>query len=382
MSDDLNLHAPDFEARIEILHEVAASLAQVDDREALATALASGIRRLFARDAVGLYMPTGDAWKALALADVRAPEGGEEIAWALAAGLPVASLDGKTLGLLLPASGSPRGVIVFMRDEAGGFSAADKLLARLLASHVSTALVTIERVTALNERVAALEQLNQELDAYDYSAAHDLKAPLNIINNYAFLMLDVLKDGDRAAAAAYTGEIMHTARAMARLLDQLLTVTRAADENDVAPVIQVKPVLDTVLAQFRRALTDGGITLEVGETLPDVRAYPVQLETVLANLIGNAIKYIGKTDNPRITINATAEGQLVRFEVRDNGIGMTEAEQARLFRRFSRVGKIEAEGTGLGLAIARRTVERLGGTLGVTSAPGEGSTFWFTLPSS
>src|SRR5690606_885209 len=140
------------------------------------------------------------------------------------------------------------------------------------------------------------------------------------------------------------------------------------------------PVLNKVLGQFRQPLASAGITLAVDGTLPQVVAWPVQLETIFANLIGNAIKYIGATTQPAIHITVALKGAFARFEVRDNGIGMSDAEQARLFRSFSRDGKSEAEGTGLGLAIARRTVERLGGNLGVSSVPGQGSRFWFTLP--
>lgn len=370
-----------FDTRVRALDEIAWTMAQATDIEGLTTALASGIAHLFPVDHAGLYLNNADKWQLHPLADLPPPEAGEHTAWALAAGLPIAAIDNTMIAVRLPESASPRGALVITRDSSNGYSPDDILLARLLAGHVATALANLERVSTLKERVDTLEQLNQELDAYDYSAAHDLKAPLNIINNYAFLILDVLQDGDRAAAAAYTGEIMHTARAMARLLDQLLTVTRAADENDIAPVTPVKPILDNVIAQLRQPLETAGITLDVSADLPAVRAYPVQLEAIFANLVGNAIKYIGKPDNPRITISSTREDKLIRFEVRDNGIGMSEAEQTRLFRRFSRVGKAEAEGTGLGLAIARRMVERLGGKLGVTSAPGQGSSFWFTLPS-
>ena len=395
-NDDAKTPRPDFE-RLVRLNAVSLALADAASRPALFTALAAHISVVFTFDHASLTYADDSTWQLLPLGGLtlaRAPEECEPVQQALTSREPVirmasgsAGAFGSIIVLPLLVSGRLLGALQLASRQENAFTPADVELVSLLARHVAAALAQVERqeamqrqIVTLAARVETLELLNQELDAYDYSAAHDLKAPLSIANNYAFLLQDALSDGQTEDAVAYAGEIEQTVRGMARLLDQLLWVTRAADEDETPPVTAVRPVLAQVQAQFRQPLEQGDIHLKIEGDLPDVSAYPVQLETIFSNLVGNAIKYMGETDNPTITVYGVADDTQAYFEVRDNGIGMSEAEQARLFRRFSRVGRREAEGTGLGLAIARRTVERLGGTLGVTSAPGQGSTFSFSLP--
>ena len=376
-----------------LLNAATLALTHAASLPALFETLAAHIGSLFSFDHASLTYHDGRDWQLALLGgldSVQTPETCPAIQQALATHEPVIRQngDGQTTAsafeslVVLPLldDGRMLGTLQLAHRQPNAFAPADVELASLLAAHVAAALVSAARLEDAQAQIDALALLNQELDAYDYSAAHDLKAPLNIINNYAFLLQDALKDGNLEEAASFGVEISQTVRGRARLLDQLLLVTRAADETEVPPATPVRPVLEQVRAQFRQPLEQGGITLRIEGDLPQVIAYPVQLETIFSNLIGNAIKYIGATENPTITISSRADDSQAHFEVRDNGIGMTEAEQARLFRRFSRVGRNEAEGTGLGLAIARRTVERLGGTMGVTSAPGQGSAFAFSLP--
>jgi signal transduction histidine kinase len=351
------------------LATVTPSLAQADSHATLVATLTAALPRLFAFEAALLCLDNATVREVFPLFDAtHAPETCTD-----------GPLPGFASTIRLELTGG-HGILQIAHSHAEMYSTDDQAVAETLAEHLGAALENISIRALLVERINALELLNEELDAYDYSAAHDLKAPLNIINNYAFLIQETSKEAGLTETANLADALADTSRAMARLLDQLLAVTRAADENDIPPATQVQPVLDKVLAQYKQPLASTGIALQTDVAVPSVRAYPVQLETIFANLVSNAIKYIGETENPRIQISAAETQDYARFEVRDNGIGMTEKEQSRLFRRFSRVGKSEAEGTGLGLAIARRTVERLGGSLGVHSAPGEGSTFWFTLP--
>ena len=112
---------------------------------------------------------------------------------------------------------------------------------------------------------------------------------------------------------------------------------------------------------------------------PAAIGYEPWIEEVWANYLSNAIKYGGRP--PRVELGARdLDADRVRFWVRDNGKGLTPAQQARLFTEFTRLDPAAAEGHGLGLAIARRIVEKLGGEAGVESRPGEGCTFWFDLP--
>ena len=110
---------------------------------------------------------------------------------------------------------------------------------------------------------------------------------------------------------------------------------------------------------------------------------PVRLKQMVNHLIENAIKYIGADNtSPQVALGWSKHGEEVRYEVHDNGLGIRESEQSKLFAMFSRAHTGAARGHGIGLSIVHRIVKRLGGEVGVYSELGKGSTFWFTLPQS
>jgi light-regulated signal transduction histidine kinase (bacteriophytochrome) len=127
------------------------------------------------------------------------------------------------------------------------------------------------------------------------------------------------------------------------------------------------------------AIQDSGASVSRG-ALPHIRIYEFQLEQLFQNLIANAIRYRGD-DSPRIRIAAERQGDVWRFSVQDNGIGIEPQFQEQIFGIFKRLhSKTEYPGTGMGLAICQRIVERTGGRIWVESEPGKGSTFYFTIP--
>jgi signal transduction histidine kinase len=111
-----------------------------------------------------------------------------------------------------------------------------------------------------------------------------------------------------------------------------------------------------------------------------VQAIPIQMEQVFANLIGNAVKYIGDTADPRVEIGKIERGGTIEFYVRDSGIGIAPEHHARVFETFQRLKDVEVQGSGVGLAIVKKIIEAAGGGLRVESAVGQGSTFFFTWP--
>ncbi len=127
-------------------------------------------------------------------------------------------------------------------------------------------------------------------------------------------------------------------------------------------------------------LREAGATLEVGE-IPPVMADAAQLEQVFMNLIGNALKYRREGVPPAISVSARRTNGMVEFAVADNGIGIEPQYHDQIFEMFRRLHTHDQyEGTGIGLAVVKRIVERHGGRVRVESTPGEGSTFFFTLP--
>jgi light-regulated signal transduction histidine kinase (bacteriophytochrome) len=137
--------------------------------------------------------------------------------------------------------------------------------------------------------------------------------------------------------------------------------------------------LERALANLQALVQESGATVTSGE-LPQVLGDETQLTQLFQNLVGNALKFRGK-EAPRVQVAAERQGAEWRFTVADNGLGIEPQYFERIFIIFQRLhGKEEYPGTGIGLAICKKIVERHGGRIGLTSQPGEGTTFWFTLP--
>jgi PAS domain S-box-containing protein len=224
-----------------------------------------------------------------------------------------------------------------------------------------------------------LEARNLELEAYSHTIAHDLKAPLNLITGYSDLLLS-----DHGSASGeergYLQIIQDTAMKMADMINQLLWLAKLRDTTEAIACVEMMPIVEDALARFKDRIDELNIAIDVAPDLPPAMAHDIWVEEVFANLIGNAIKYIGEDNpSPQITIKGKVQGKRVRYEVQDNGLGVPIEEQDRLFEMFFRVHHTGSEGLGLGLSIVKRIVTKLGGEVGIESSPGEGSVFWFTL---
>ncbi len=237
-----------------------------------------------------------------------------------------------------------------------------------------------EAEEALRRYAHELESRNRELDAYGHTIAHDLKAPLSLMIGYANLIgatESPLSDEDRD----YAAKIQENGQRLVRMIDQLLELAILRDAAQTLTEVNVNEAVTSVLERFRGELENKQIAVEFASHLPDALGHAPWVEEIFANLIGNAIKYMGQ-DNPapRITIRGyLVDSQMVRYEIRDNGVGIDPKDHARLFDMFSRLHTVDTPGSGLGLSIVHRLVHKLGGHVGVESMLGQGSTFWFTL---
>ncbi len=261
------------------------------------------------------------------------------------------------------------------------FSESDREVLEMLAIQAAIAIKNARLHEEQVQHIAELTARNQELDAFSYTVAHDLKSPLQVIVGFANLLRTEYRDEVSDEIAEYLSHIEEYGLKLSQTVEGLLLLARLRNaEAEVGPT-EVGPVIVSALERFSEQLQTRGISVTVAPDLSPVVAHGPWLETVFANLIDNAIKYMGASNPaPRITIRGQREGSVVRYEVQDNGIGIAEADQARLFAMFTRLRPDQAGGSGLGLAIVERIITRLNGQVGVVSAPGEGSTFWFTLP--
>ncbi|MBN1311965.1 MAG: HAMP domain-containing histidine kinase, partial [Anaerolineae bacterium] len=178
----------------------------------------------------------------------------------------------------------------------------------------------------------------------------------------------------------YHKVIARNSSKMIDIIDALLLIARVREEKEVVTEHpDMAAIVSEVLSRLSNDITVSQAQISVPDRWPDVLGYSPWIEEVWVNYISNAIKYGGIP--PRIELGATEQPDgYVRFWIKDNGSGISQEDQSRLFTQFTRLDEAKAEGHGLGLSIVQRIVEKLDGKVGVESAVGQGSTFFFTLP--
>jgi signal transduction histidine kinase len=225
---------------------------------------------------------------------------------------------------------------------------------------------------------AELTRSNAELEQFASVTSHDLQAPLTTISMYAELL--ERRRGEHTGGDLDLVEGIREATQQARgLIRDLLEYSRAGRGPLVVEEIQASVVVEEALERLAGVIEETGAQVDVGE-LPVVLGDRANLCRVFQNLVGNAVKFT-QEDTPLVSIEAERDAFEWRFAVRDNGIGMTPENAQRIFQPFQRLhGEEDYPGTGIGLAVCERIIDQHGGRIWVSSAPGEGSTFCFTLP--
>ena len=225
-----------------------------------------------------------------------------------------------------------------------------------------------------------LVQKNNELEAFSHTVAHDLKNPLNIIVNSTELVEMAYEAGDASKLNKYLTKIRNTAYKAADIIESLLLLAGTSRHKQlfIQPldmrfvIAKVKERLDFILKDY-----PGG-ELKMPKQWPFISGYPAWVEEIWINYISNAFKYGGQP--PVVELGMDEYEDFIRFWVRDNGPGLSQEEQARLFVPFTRLHTHRADGHGLGLSIVQSIVTKLGGKVGIESTLGQGSLFYFTLP--
>ncbi len=272
-------------------------------------------------------------------------------------------------------------------------------------NHITGRLIVVRDITdrkatelALRERTAELETLNEQLDAFAHTVAHDIKDPLTGVVALSTLLRECFEELSPTAIAEYLDAITQNTIRLAGIVDALLLLASVRQLEGVnAEPLDMSVLISNVQKRLSVLIAERQATFVVPETWPSVYGYGPWIEEVWANYVSNAIKYGGTP--PQIELGcsmfdfrlsmAGADHEVqseihnpqsqIRFWVRDNGLGLTAEQQAQLFTKFTRLRDAEP-GHGLGLSIARNIIEKLGGEVGVESDVGQGSTFWFTLP--
>lgn len=251
----------------------------------------------------------------------------------------------------------------------------------------------------LRQRTIELARKNEEVEAFVYIVSHDLRAPLVNLQGFAReltlscsdlekvhaaiempcdvkrSLTSILSDG-MGGALRYIGS---SVLKFERLIDALLMLSRTGQQSYQIESLNVGEVITATIDSLQQTIDETGLTIDVA-AVPNAQGDATAVGQVFANLIGNAIKYRDRDRPARIEIGGQEDDEFVRYFIRDNGVGIPDYALPRVFQVFQRFHPELADGEGIGLAAIKRIIERHGGSIGVESTYGEGSTFSFTLP--
>ncbi len=237
--------------------------------------------------------------------------------------------------------------------------------------------------TDIDEQRRLLDQVNannKELSQFAAMAAHDLQEPLRMIGLFVGVLQRQYADQLDDRAKAYIAQAISSSDRMRLLIIELLEYSRLGREPAPFQEVDAAEVLAEAEGNLKTAVDETGFALTHGD-LPRIRMNRAHLMSLLQNLIGNGLKYHRPGVPPRLHVEAVRKGQEWVFAVRDNGIGIKEADRDRIFEVFTRLHtREEIAGTGIGLAICKRIVDLYQGRIWVEPGTGIGSTFRFSIP--
>lgn len=233
--------------------------------------------------------------------------------------------------------------------------------------------------SALRHYATQLEAANAELDAFAYSVSHDLRAPLRSIDGFSLALLEDYHDQLDPQGRQFLERVRAGTQRMGQLIEDLLTLSLVTRREMHRDDVDLSSVATRIAADLRRDDPERHVEFVIAA---GVRAEGDAhlLESVLANLMGNAWKYTGKRPRARIEFGRQSENGTAAYFVRDDGAGFDMAYAGKLFGAFQRLhSQTEFDGTGIGLAIVQRVVHRHGGRVWAEATPERGATFYFTL---
>jgi len=229
------------------------------------------------------------------------------------------------------------------------------------------------------ERTVSLERALREQESFSYSVSHDLRAPLRHINGYLTLLSDDFGGLLPAEAHSYLDRSRTASRSMNKLIDDLLGLSKVSRTSLALENVSLSELATHACRQLREAEPERGVEFVIKEGLT-ARGDKSLLRQMMVNLLGNAWKYSSTITTARIEFGNVVTSDQEIFFIRDNGVGFNMAYSDKLFGEFQRLHGPEYEGTGIGLATVKRIVDRHRGRVWAESKPGEGATFYFTLP--
>jgi signal transduction histidine kinase len=281
--------------------------------------------------------------------------------------------------------GEAIGCITTSFVEKGEFT--DKQIA-LLKAFADQAVIAIQNATLFREiqdKSRQLEIANKHKSEFLANMSHELRTPLNAVIGFSEVLIEKMFGELNDKQLDYMKDIYSSGRHLLSLINDILDLAKieAGRLELELSEFELRPALENALTLVKERAQRNGISLQltVDPALGTLRADERKFKQIMLNLLSNAVKFT--PEGGRVSVAARAQGGAVEVAVSDTGVGIAPADQELVFEEFRQVGRDytrKAEGTGLGLALTRRFVELHGGTIRLQSAPGQGSTFTFTIP--
>ena len=235
---------------------------------------------------------------------------------------------------------------------------------------------------AVAERTESLREAIAQMEEFSYSVSHDLRSPVRAMQGYAKALEEDFGHQLDSEGREYLERIIQGSARMERLIHEVLTYSRASRMEMKLQPVSLEELVREIVRQYPE-LHSESVEIVLQPNLPIVLGHEPSLGQAVANLLNNAVKFVAPRVRPKVRVYAEQKEGRVVLRVQDNGIGIKPEQQGRLFGMFERIHPdAKYEGTGIGLAIVRKTVERMGGKVGVESDGVHGSTFWIELPAS
>ncbi|GHO45299.1 hybrid sensor histidine kinase/response regulator [Ktedonospora formicarum] len=283
--------------------------------------------------------------------------------------------------IMLTGLGNEAVAVRAMKMGAQDYLVKDEMTPGNLFRAIHSAIERNSLMRTLERQREDLERKNQEIQAFAFALAHDLRTPLRAISGFAQIIEHDYSDKLDASGLRYIHHVVHASAQMDHLIDDLLNYTRIEHRSVHTKPIALDYLFQQVLERLQERVSETGASIILAPDLPYVQGDPTLANQVFVNLLDNALTYHQPEVKPRVEISTRVDGAWITILMKDNGIGIALKHWEKIFNLFQRLhGDDEYAGTGIGLAIVRKAVELMSGQVWVESEVGQGSTFHVKLP--